>query len=343
MTWGGTNGQAPMTELTHPEPLRPDRRARRSRWAAVGAALAVSVGAGGALTGWAGSPSGPLTVFVPSTPCRLLDTRPATDNVGPRDTPLAAGETYVSAGRGAVGNCTIPDQATALSMNVAVINPSAASFLTVFPAGGTRPTSANLNWVAHQAPTPNAVTSSLSADGQLALFNLAGTVDVSVDVVGYYVPAAQAITEVSSDVVDLSRTVETIAGQVTALAAASEVQSVANSIPSNVTAQQSAVTSSVTTTTAGRWWITATYNLSATCSSGTTYLAFLLVDDVIVRSTSVSIAGATAGRTTLAGPTAASIAAGAHTVKIGAWCFAGAATAIGGTGNGGVVNVMVLR
>lgn len=48
----------------------------------------------------------------------------------------------------------------------------------------------NLNWQAGQAPTPNAVTASLSADGALAFYNLAGTVDVLVDIVGYYEPAA---------------------------------------------------------------------------------------------------------------------------------------------------------
>jgi hypothetical protein len=42
-----------------------------------------------------------------------------------------------------------------------------------------------MNWSAGQAATPNQVTAALSASGQLSLFNLAGTVNVIVDLVGY--------------------------------------------------------------------------------------------------------------------------------------------------------------
>jgi hypothetical protein len=327
------------------------RSVRRSRWAAIGAAVAVSVGAGGVLTSWAGTSPTLPTVFVPMTPCRLLDTRPAPDNVGARDTALGPTEVFATAGRGTVGNCTIPAEATALSMNVAVINPTAASFLTVYPADATRPVSANLNWVARQAPTPNAVTAGLSADGRLALFNLAGTVDVAIDVVGYYAPAKQALTDVSSDVVDLGRTIETVAGQIGALQTAvstlatpQEVIATPVSVPSNVTAQVWTQTGSVTTTTAGRWWISATYGISVTCSVGTNYVAFLLVDGAIVPSTMVTFNGTPSmDRVTFAGPTPTSLSAGSHTVRVGAWCYSGVASTLTGVPNTSSINVMVLR
>lgn len=159
--------------------------ASRSRWAAVGAALAVTVGGGGALISSAAD-SGTPSSFVPITPCRLLDTRAGSDNVGSRATPLGAGETFPTQVTGSNGACAIPAGATAVSMNVTIIGPSASSFLTVFPSDASRPVSANLNWVGGQAPTPNAVTADLSADGKVSLYNLAGTVDVVVDVVGYY-------------------------------------------------------------------------------------------------------------------------------------------------------------
>jgi hypothetical protein len=57
----------------------------------------------------------------------------------------------------------------------------------VFPAGVARPNAANLNWVAGQPPVSNAVTTDISATGQVSFFNLAGTVDLTADVVGYYV------------------------------------------------------------------------------------------------------------------------------------------------------------
>ncbi len=158
----------------------------RSRWAAIGAALAVALGAGGVLTGSAAS--GTESLLVPITPCRLVDTRPGTDNVGPRATPIGADEVYTPMVHGTNGRCTIPATATAVAMNITVVNPTAASFLTVFPPDQSRPLAASLNWVAGQAPTPNAVTGTLSTDGRLGLYNLSGTVDVIVDVVGYYVP-----------------------------------------------------------------------------------------------------------------------------------------------------------
>jgi hypothetical protein len=158
----------------------------RVRWAAVGAALAVAVGAGGgiAITNAAVS-SGERDVFVPITPCRLLDTRPATQ-VGPRATPIGAGETYTQVVRGTNGNCTISPDATAVAMNVTVVDGTAGSFLTVWPSDAAKPLASSLNWQAGQAATPNKVDVRLSADGKVSFFNLGGTVNVIADVVGFY-------------------------------------------------------------------------------------------------------------------------------------------------------------
>jgi hypothetical protein len=145
---------------------------------------------GGGLLTASAAPVATASSFVPITPCRLIDTRPAPDNVGVRSTPIGAGETYVATVWGTNGACTIPSTATGVSLNAVAVHPTAASYLTIFPADATRPLASNLNWVAGQAPTPNAVTAALSADGRLGLYNLAGTVDVLVDVVGYYVPSS---------------------------------------------------------------------------------------------------------------------------------------------------------
>jgi hypothetical protein len=67
-----------------------------------------------------------------------------------------------------------------------VISPSASSYLTVFPADAPKPLAANVNWRAGDPPVSNAVTTRLSGDGRLALYNFAGIVDVAVDLVGYY-------------------------------------------------------------------------------------------------------------------------------------------------------------
>ena len=115
-----------------------------------------------------------------------MDTRPFPDNVGIRSTPLGVDEVYPAQIVGVNGKCTIPSGVTAVSMNVTIISPTAGSFLTVFPSDKVRPLAANLNWVAGQAPTPNAVTAAVSVDGKVSFYNLSGSVNVAVDVVGYY-------------------------------------------------------------------------------------------------------------------------------------------------------------
>lgn len=147
--------------------------------AAVGVSVISSVAAG----------SSNASSFVPMAPCRLFDTRPAPDNIGLRTVPLGAGDVFTVDTWGTNGNCNIPTGATALSLNVVAIGPTASSYLTVYPGGNARPTASSLNWTAGQAPTPNAVTAALNGTGQLSFFNLAGSVNIAADVVGYYEPS----------------------------------------------------------------------------------------------------------------------------------------------------------
>jgi len=134
----------------------------------------------------AGGTSAGRSVLVPVVPCRLADTRSGADNVGTRSTPLQAAESHVFEVWGHNGNCDIPVTATGVSTNVTIANPTAASYLTVFPADAPRPLSSNLNWTAASSPTPNQVTVGVSAQGAIGVYNNAGTVDVIIDVVGYY-------------------------------------------------------------------------------------------------------------------------------------------------------------
>ena len=118
---------------------RPIARHGRARWAAIGAAVAVTVGAGGIMSASASIGSGERTVFVPITPCRLTDTRVAPETRGPRATPLKADETYTVQVVGTNGDCTIPADAVGVSLNVTAEAPTDASYLTVFPADAPKP------------------------------------------------------------------------------------------------------------------------------------------------------------------------------------------------------------
>lgn len=127
--------------------------------------------------------------FVPVTPCRLFDMRPDAAPADGKKTPLGPGaaNVYTQQVTGTVGQCVgIPTGAVAVSMNVTITNPTATSFLTVFPADQALPNASNLNWVAGGSPTPNKVDVKLSPDGKIKLFNETGTVNVIADIVGYY-------------------------------------------------------------------------------------------------------------------------------------------------------------
>lgn len=126
--------------------------------------------------------------YVPIANCRLFDTRPAPFNIGSKNTPIGAGEANVLTQQvtGTNGDCTIPADAVGVSMNVTIVNPTAASNLRVFPANVATPNASNLNYVAGQIATPNKVDVKLSPDGKVKFFNQEGSVDVLADVLGYY-------------------------------------------------------------------------------------------------------------------------------------------------------------
>jgi hypothetical protein len=122
--------------------------------------------------------------FVPISPTRILDTRPVPLNVGGFLGPLATGQTHTFQVTGVAG---VPTNATAVVMNVTVDKATGASFLTVFPAGATRPNASNLNWIAGNT-IPNLVTVKIGAGGQVSIYNNNATVHAIADVAGYFVP-----------------------------------------------------------------------------------------------------------------------------------------------------------
>ena len=106
------------------------------------------------------------SVYAPIVPCRLVDTRPAPDNVGAKSIPLRAAEVVTFAVSGTNGNCTIPTSATGIATNATAVHPTADSCITIYTADAVpRPTASNLNVVAESPPTPNQVTVGLSSAG----------------------------------------------------------------------------------------------------------------------------------------------------------------------------------
>src|SRR5262245_9525537 len=111
---------------------------RAHRVMVLGGIVAASIGATSVAFGDGGGTSGP-SALVSMVPCRLLDTRPAPDNVGPRATPIAGDSTYTVDVWGSNGQCTIPTTALGISANVTAVGGTAASYLTLYPSDAQRP------------------------------------------------------------------------------------------------------------------------------------------------------------------------------------------------------------
>lgn len=169
----------------------------RSRWAAFGAAVAVSVGAGGVVH-FVSASSGAPSDFVAITPLRVLDTRDPV-NVGLNGPFVSAvsqdltvtGEIATTTGTQVV----VPVAATGVVLNVTVVAPTSDGFISVRPADAPgAPATSSLNFLAGSI-IPNSVTVQVPTTGVDAgkieltydAYGTAGpTADVLVDVVGYY-------------------------------------------------------------------------------------------------------------------------------------------------------------
>ncbi len=149
----------------------------RSRWAAFGAAVAVSLGGGGLFVANAAEP-GPASAYHAVAPTRAIDTRNGT---GVRAGVLGAGETVSFSFIGVAG---IPAGADSVAINLTVVGGTEASFLTVYPTGEPLPVASSINWSGSGA-VANELTLKLGVGGALDIFNSVGSVHVIADVVGY--------------------------------------------------------------------------------------------------------------------------------------------------------------
>jgi hypothetical protein len=143
------------------------------------------------VSGYYSAAAGTGTEFSPeSAPVRVCDTR-APSSFSPQNQcsneHLASGtghELNLKVTNGGAVSDGVPANATAVVVNLTGIAPSAATFLTVFP-GPTLPNSSDLNPAAGETRA-NLVVATVNANGTISVFNNTGSLDVLVDVLGWY-------------------------------------------------------------------------------------------------------------------------------------------------------------
>jgi streptogramin lyase len=137
--------------------------------------------------------AGPDGLNNPVVPFRLLDTR---DGTGlPLGAPAPVGPNQMIAVKvaGVMGSNVPATGVSAVVLNVTVTNPTGGSYLTVFPAGDSKPLVSNLNFFAGQT-VPNRVIVKVGTGGQVNIYNAYGTVDVLADVGGWFTDGVTTTT-----------------------------------------------------------------------------------------------------------------------------------------------------
>jgi len=133
------------------------------------------------------------TSYTPQTPVRLLDTRPGNNPNQGITGPIGAGRSVTVQ---VSGNAGVPQNASAVALNVTAIGPTGVGNLRIAPQSGSSPGPAPDTSTVNYVPgtdvanfavvtLPQPVTSG-GAGGQIALYSFGSDVNVALDVVGYY-------------------------------------------------------------------------------------------------------------------------------------------------------------
>lgn len=158
----------------------------RTRWAAIGAACAVTLGGGTLGIVQATVSSGERAVYVPISPVRVLDTRSSTKVVN--DTLRLVIEGTISAG--GTTQQVVPTDASAVAINVTATGNQKNGdygFVTAFPCTSEDdavPNASSLNFETG-VDIANALNVTTSSNGSICLY-VYGSTHLIVDVAGYY-------------------------------------------------------------------------------------------------------------------------------------------------------------
>jgi hypothetical protein len=127
--------------------------------------------------------------FYPLTPCRVVDTRNASGSLGGPTLAAATSRSFPLPS----GNCGIPSDASAYSLNVTAVPKGALGYLTMWPSGQAQPLVSTLN-APTGAVTANAAIVPAGNSGQVSVY-VTSPSDVILDVNGYFAaPSANGLS-----------------------------------------------------------------------------------------------------------------------------------------------------
>lgn len=129
--------------------------------------------------------------YYPLVPARIIDTRqcvPCGAPIGPFGAPLGGGQFYTIQVAGSGGVPSTAGAAHAMAANVTATDTSQGSYFTLWPNDGSvRPNASDLNW-RPGVTAANLTVTKLSSGGSLDVYNYFGSVDLIIDIAGYYGP-----------------------------------------------------------------------------------------------------------------------------------------------------------
>lgn len=162
-----------------------------------GAAQAVGEDSGGA--------------FVPVVPTRIVSTD---TGVGGSSSPFGSGTTRSYT---VLGTASVPTTGvSAVVVNVAVLHAtssSASSALTVWPGGETRPTAVTMRFDEDNSPRSNTTIVKVGSNGKVSVFNESGSVDVNLDITGYFTSTSDLNSSGGFVPITPTRVADTMSGQ----------------------------------------------------------------------------------------------------------------------------------
>lgn len=128
--------------------------------------------------------------YVSITPCRIVDTRVAGGKLGnlTQRTYVVGGTSGFPAQGGTSGGCGIPVGATGIAATLIANTPDRGGYLRAWPAGITEPNATVLTYLAGPGNSTGATLSiTPGTAASLTVRNHTGTIDLVIDVTGYYV------------------------------------------------------------------------------------------------------------------------------------------------------------